>query len=63
MSKQCEVCGKSQLKAHKISFSHKAHTYRQKPNLQSVKVNNNGTVRRVDVCTSCIRANKVQKVH
>ncbi len=63
MSRQCEVCGKKPLKAHKISFSHKAHTYRQAPNLQSVKTRIDGTVKRIKVCTSCIKANKVQKVY
>lgn len=62
MTRFCEVCGKRPNKAHKISFSHKAHVYRQAPNLQSMKVNINGTVKRIRVCTSCIKANKVQKV-
>lgn len=61
MSKQCEVCGKKSLKAAKISFSHKQNVHRQEPNLQSVKVMQNGTVKRINVCTSCIRAGKVQR--
>ena len=61
MSKQCDVCGKKAIKAAKISFSHKQNVHRQEPNLQSVKVNQNGTVKRINVCTSCIRAGKVQR--
>ena len=61
MSIECAICGKKQLKAAKLSFSHKHHVYRQSPNLQSVKINDNGTVRRVKVCTSCLRAGKVQR--
>ncbi len=61
MSIQCDVCGKRPIKAAKISFSHKQHVYRQKPNLQSVKTCEGGTVKRIKVCTSCIRAGKVQK--
>lgn len=61
MSIQCEVCGKKSLKAAKISFSHKQNVHRQFPNLQSVKVNMNGTVKRIKVCTSCIKAGKVQR--
>ncbi len=61
MSKQCDVCGKKALKAAKISFSHKQNVHRQEPNLQSVKVMQNGTVKRINVCTSCIRAGKVQR--
>ncbi len=61
MAKNCEVCGKTKLKANKICFSHKAHTYRQKPNLQKIKVNVNGVAKRMNVCTSCIKANKIVK--
>lgn len=31
------------------------------PNLQRVKVNLDGTVRRINVCTSCISAGKITK--
>lgn len=61
MSKQCDICGKKSIKANKVCFSNKRHTYRQEPNLQSVKVKLNGTVKRLRACTSCIKADKVQK--
>ncbi len=54
MSVVCEICGKTSIKAAKVSFSHKQHTHRQLPNLQSVK--KDGKTMRV--CTSCIRAGK-----
>ncbi len=62
MSIECAICKKRSIKAAKISFSHKQHVYRQQPNLHPVKANINGVVKRVKVCTSCIRAGKVQKV-
>ena len=31
------------------------------PNLQKVKVNLNGTIKRIKVCTSCISAGKIVK--
>ncbi len=61
MSKQCEVCGKTPLKAAKLSFSHKQNVHRQVPNLQTVKIVNNGQVKKIKICTSCLKANKVQK--
>lgn len=61
MSKQCDVCGKTPLKAAKLTFSHKQIVHRQIPNLQSVKVNINGQTKRLKVCTSCIKAGKVVK--
>jgi len=62
MAKQCEICSKKALKAKKISFSNKHHTYKQQPNLHTVKVEINGTVKRIQACTSCLKANKVRKV-
>ena len=53
MSKKCDVCGKAPIKAAKLTFSHKQIVHTQEPNLQSVKVNMNGTVKRIKVCTSC----------
>ena len=62
MSVYCEICGKKSLKAAKISFSHKQNVHRQLPNLQSVKAKlPDGSVKKMTVCTSCIRAGKVQK--
>lgn len=61
MSRECGICGKKPLKAAKISFSHKQNVHRQAPNLQSVKVNECGTVKTIKVCTSCIKAGKVNK--
>ncbi len=35
---------------------------KQYPNIQKIKLNINGTIKRVRVCTSCISSSKVQKV-
>lgn len=61
MSNQCDICGKKYLKAAKVSFSHKQNVHKQLPNVQSVRVVQNGTSKKLKVCTSCIRANKVQR--
>lgn len=61
MSVECAICGKKRLKSASLSFSHKQNVKRQSPNLQSVRVNENGTVKTIKVCTSCLKANKVQK--
>ena len=59
MSRECEICGKKPLKAAKLTFSHKQNVHRQAPNLQSVKVNFGGQAKTIKVCTSCIKAGKV----
>ena len=61
MAKHCEICGKAPIKAAKLTFSHKQIVHTQEPNLQSVKVNMNGTVKRIKVCTSCLKTGKVQR--
>ena len=62
MAKTCEICGKGTLKAAKLTFSHKQIVKRQSPNLQEVRVlDNNGQIVRKTVCTSCLKAGKVQK--
>ena len=53
------ACGKDVYKRQ--TFSHKQIVHRQMPNLQSVKVCVNGQTKRIKVCTSCLRAGKVQK--
>ena len=61
MAKHCEVCGKKTLKSAKLTFSHKQLVNRQTPNLQTVRVNDNGVTRKMTVCAACLKDNKVQK--
>ena len=61
MAKHCEICGKAPIKAAKLTFSHKQIVKRQSPNLQEIRVNVNGQIKKMNVCTSCLRAGKVQK--
>ncbi|MDQ2727100.1 MAG: 50S ribosomal protein L28 [Actinomycetota bacterium] len=61
MAAVCEVCGKHPSFGMSISHSHRRTKRRWNPNIQTVRAVQGGTVRRVDVCTSCIRAGKVTK--
>ncbi|MDQ2724195.1 MAG: 50S ribosomal protein L28 [Actinomycetota bacterium] len=61
MAAVCEVCGKHPSFGMSISHSHRRTKRRWNPNIQTVRAIQGGTVRRVDVCTSCIRAGKVTK--
>jgi len=44
-----------------ISHAHNVTKRRWEPNLQRVKVKENGATRRIWVCTRCLRSGKVQK--
>jgi len=61
MSKKCEICGKGQVSGNTVSHSN-IHTRRKwNPNIQTVRVNENGSVRKMNVCTRCIKSNKVSR--
>lgn len=61
MSNVCSICGKRSAVGHNVSKANNKTARMFKPNLQRVRVRVNGLARRVRVCTSCLKANKVQK--
>jgi large subunit ribosomal protein L28 len=62
MSRVCEICGKRPLKGHNVSHAHNRTRKISYPNLQKVRiVEVSGSVKRVRVCTRCIRGNKIMK--
>ena len=75
MARQCEFCGKKPQMGNRIETRGKAKylggvgtkvtgiTRRQfKPNLQSIKTQaEDGTTKRMKVCTQCIRSGRIRK--
>ena len=74
MSRVCSICGKVPVAGRSIArrglpkkkggigLKTTGVTKRRfLPNIQTVKVNQNGTVRRIKVCAKCIKAGKVVK--
>ncbi|MBV54893.1 MAG: 50S ribosomal protein L28 [Candidatus Marinimicrobia bacterium] len=61
MAKMCAICGKKPASGNNVSHAHNKSRRRWLPNLQRIKVNLNGSVKRIQVCTSCIRSGKVVK--
>ena len=62
MSRKCEICGKGQVSGNAVSHSNR-HTRRKwNANIQTVRIaEENGTVRKANVCTKCIKSNKVNR--
>jgi large subunit ribosomal protein L28 len=61
MASTCEVCGKKPSFGKSVSHSHRRTNRRWNPNIQRIRAVVGGSTKRVDVCTSCIRAGKVTK--
>lgn len=61
MSKICEICGKKPNFGNNISHAHNLVKKRWNPNLQTIRAKVDGQVKRVKVCTSCLKAGKVVK--
>jgi large subunit ribosomal protein L28 len=52
---KCEICGKTPQFGHKVSHSMR-HTKRQfKVNVQKTTIIEEGKVRKIKVCTRCLR--------
>ena len=61
MSKMCEICGKKPMVGSNISHAHNINKRRFNPNLQSVRTLQNGQVKKMVVCTQCIKSGNVVK--
>jgi len=61
MSKACEICGKKAMVGNNVSHAHNQTKRRFNPNLQKVRVNQQGQVRKMLVCTQCIRSGCIVK--
>jgi large subunit ribosomal protein L28 len=62
MASVCDVCGKSPGFGNNISHSHRRTRRRWNPNIQRLRVMIGGSPKRINVCTKCLKANKVRRV-
>ena len=62
MASVCDVCGKGPGFGNNISHSHRRTRRRWNPNIQNIRAKvGQGTTKRMNVCTSCIKAGKVTR--
>ena len=60
MSKVCDICGKGPQVGNNVSHANNKTKRRFLPNLQSVRAQlQSGEVKRIKVCTQCIRSGTV----
>lgn len=58
---KCDVCGKGPQTGNNVSHANNKSKRRWLPNLQNVRAKFGATVRRVRVCTNCLKSGKVTK--
>jgi len=61
MAQVCEICGKKPVSGNNISHANNKTRRRWMPNLQRVRAIINGSVKRIKVCTTCLKSGKVKK--
>lgn len=61
MAATCDICGKGPSFGNNVSHAHNKTKRRWNPNLQSVRAIHNGRVKKIKVCSRCIRTGSVVK--
>jgi large subunit ribosomal protein L28 len=61
MAAVCDICGKKPFFGKRVSHSHRRSSRRWDPNIQRVHALVDGAPKRLNVCTSCLKAGKVQR--
>ncbi|MFB3062127.1 MAG: 50S ribosomal protein L28 [Candidatus Binatia bacterium] len=62
MARICTICGKGRSVGYNVSHANNKTKRVWQPNLQKVRARVDGQVRRISVCTGCIRSGRVVKV-
>ena len=62
MAAVCDVCAKGPGFGHNVPWSKKKTNRRWNPNIQRVRAVVNGTPKRLNVCTSCLKAGRVTRL-
>jgi len=61
MANYCEICGKGKMSGHKVAFSNKKNNRTWSPNIRKVRAVVDGTTKRINVCTRCLRSGYVER--
>jgi len=61
MAKRCDICGKGPMAGNNVSHAHNTTKRRWLPNLKKIRAKIDGQVKRIRVCTQCIKSGRVVK--
>ena len=62
MAKYCEICHKGIMSGNTVSHSNRKARRTWAPNIQPARIMVDGTPKKVDICTRCLRTGKVERV-
>lgn len=58
---KCEICGKGPKTGNNVSHSNVKTRRSWKPNIQKIRVEYQGSIKRISVCTQCLKSGKVKR--
>lgn len=61
MARKCAICGRGAQSGSSISHAHNVTRRKFKVNLQTVRVRIEDRVKKIRVCTKCLRSGKVKR--
>lgn len=61
MARRCEICGKTPVTGNNVSHAKNKTRRRWLPNLQKIRIVLEGRARRANVCTRCIKSERILK--
>ena len=63
MARICDICGKGPVVGNNVSHAHNKTKKVWYPNLQKIRAidNKTGAVKRIRICTRCLRSGAVKK--
>lgn len=61
MAFACSVCGKKRMVGNNVSHANNKTKRVFRPNIQTVRAMVSGAVKRVRICTRCLRSGCIQK--
>ena len=58
---KCDICSKDTVYGNNVSHSIRRTSRTWKPNVKKVRIVENGTPKTINICSRCLRSNKVTR--